>query len=88
MVVVLTNGIPEVHRLWRCFPPLDEFSREDCCGLDVVSLKESREPSLRHLLAIAIRCRIIVDLGPICVVSGKGYACKTATWVVSSPLPR
>ena len=54
----------------------------DCCGLDgigggyVVASRDKEEPGLRYLLAIANRCRIIVGLGSICAVSGKGTATK------------
>ena len=40
----------------------------------VAALRGHREPGLRYLLAIVIRCRVIVDLGSICAVSGRGYA--------------
>ena len=39
----------------------------------MVALRDNREPGLRYLLATANQCPIIVGLGPICAVSGKGW---------------
>ena len=69
----------EVHGHRPCFPPLTESSTGNCCRLDVVALRDNREPGLRYLLAITNRCRIVVCLRPICVVSGKCYIYETAT---------
>ena len=48
-------------------------------GLSMVALRGNREPGSRYLLAIAIRCRILIGLGPICAVSRRvgGYGIAT-----------